>query len=184
MVDTKVVNYGPLTGLIGTWSGDKGTDVAPEPDGTENNNYYESIIFTEASEVTNAESEVLSALHYVQKVHRIEGDKMIHHETGYWMWNQQTNEVIHSLTIPRGVCVLAAGKVNELDSINFEVSAEIDSQDCTLIQSPFMKKNAKLTSYQQQLILSENSLYYKQTMILDIYGKVFEHTDNNTLLRQ
>lgn len=184
MVDRKAVNYGPLTGLIGTWYGDKGKDVAPEPDGTENNNYYETIIFTEASEVTNAESEVLSALHYVQKVHRIEGDKMIHHETGYWMWNQQSNEVIHSLTIPRGVCVLAAGKVKEMDSISFEVSAESDAQERSLIQSPFMNEKAKMTSYQQQLILSENSLYYKQTMMLDIYGKVFEHTDNNTLQRK
>lgn len=26
------VNYGPLTGLIGSWQGDKGIDLAPEPD--------------------------------------------------------------------------------------------------------------------------------------------------------
>ena len=29
------INYGPLTGLIGQWKGDRGIDIAPEPDGTE-----------------------------------------------------------------------------------------------------------------------------------------------------
>ena len=36
-------DYGPLTNLIGTWNGDKGMDIAPEPDGTEHNPYYETI---------------------------------------------------------------------------------------------------------------------------------------------
>ena len=38
--------YGPLTGQIGTWNGDKGMDIAPEPDGTEHNPYYETITYT------------------------------------------------------------------------------------------------------------------------------------------
>ena len=29
------IDYGPLAGLIGTWKGDKGMDVSPEPEGTE-----------------------------------------------------------------------------------------------------------------------------------------------------
>jgi len=29
------IDYGPLAGLIGTWTGSKGLDIAPEPDGTE-----------------------------------------------------------------------------------------------------------------------------------------------------
>ena len=40
------IDYGPLQGLIGDWQGDKGLDVAPEPDGAENNPYYETVVFT------------------------------------------------------------------------------------------------------------------------------------------
>ncbi len=50
------VDYGPLAGLIGVWKGDKGLDVAPEPDGSENNPYHETITFTAIGDVTNAES--------------------------------------------------------------------------------------------------------------------------------
>ena len=64
MTDTKVEDYGPLTGLIGTWEGDKGMDVAPEPDGTENNPYYETITFEAIGELTNAESQCLAGIHY------------------------------------------------------------------------------------------------------------------------
>ena len=39
MSENNDIDYGPLAGLIGVWKGDKGLDVAPEPDGTENNPY-------------------------------------------------------------------------------------------------------------------------------------------------
>ena len=39
MIDEEYIDYGPLALLIGTWEGDKGVDIAPEPDGTENNPY-------------------------------------------------------------------------------------------------------------------------------------------------
>ena len=45
-----------------------GIDIAPEPDGTETNPFYETITFTEADDVTNAESQALVALHYHQIV--------------------------------------------------------------------------------------------------------------------
>ena len=183
-MNNKCVNYGPLTGLLGTWCGNTGKDVAPDPDGIENNNYYETLTFSEASEVTNAELEVLSAVHYVQKVQRIEDDKLIHHETGYWMWNQQTNEIIHSLVIPRGICVLAVGKVSTGDTLIFNVKADCNEGESQLIQSPFMSEKAKLISYTQQMVLSATGLYYDQTMMVDIYGKVVEHTDSNRLQRQ
>ena len=58
------INYGPLKEFIGVWKGDKGMDIAPESDGTEENPYYETIEFTEGGDLTNAESQVLAVLHY------------------------------------------------------------------------------------------------------------------------
>ena len=64
------INYGPLTGLIGTWQGDKGLDVAPEPDGTEENPYYETITYQGIGDVCNAEEQRLVVIHYRQIVRR------------------------------------------------------------------------------------------------------------------
>ena len=40
------IDYGPLAGLVGKWQGDKGMDIAPDPDmAKEENPYFETITF-------------------------------------------------------------------------------------------------------------------------------------------
>ncbi|WP_413699319.1 heme-binding beta-barrel domain-containing protein [Psychromonas sp. KJ10-10] len=178
-------NYGPLTHLIGHWEGNKGEDIAPEPDGTEINSYYENIVFKGIGETENAESQVLSVVFYSQEVRRNTTGKLIHHETGYWLWEQGSDTVMHSLTIPRGMCVLASGPFESTEKKSvLNVSATIEEQDWQIIQSPFMTKNAKMKSYVQQVRVTESSLIYSQTMLLDIYGKEFDHIDNSKLTRK
>lgn len=185
MQDEKIFDYGPLTGLIGTWEGNKGKDLAPEPDGTEINEYHETIIFTPACDLDNAEEEKLSAVHYVQKVQRISTQKVIHQETGYWLWKNGTNQVIHSLTIPRGLCVLAGGTVAEKGKKTvFDVEASSEDKEWFISQTDFLQKKAKTKTYVQKLILDGDTLKYSQTMGLDIYGREFDHTDNNILKRK
>ena len=188
MTEAIKLNYGPLEKLIGTWTGDKGMDIAPEPDGTETNPYYETITFTVADDVTNAEEQLVTALHYRQLVKRKSNDKVFHDETGYWMWDEQAKTVMHSLTIPRGVAVLAGGvydKQKDKDNtVCIEVAADVNSKDWGIVQSPFMQQKARTTKFEQVLNVSDNRLTYSETMILDIYGKIFEHTDNNELTKQ
>lgn len=181
------INYGPLSHLIGVWSGDKGLDVSPEPDGSENNEYYETLTFTEAGDVTNAESQLLSVLYYRQTVQRTSNDEVFHDETGYWMWDEKTDVVMHSLTIPRGVCVLAGGKYDQStdeQSVELEVSAAHDDKKWGIIQSPFMQENALTTDFYHRINVEGNSLSYTETMMINIYGKVFKHTDQNVLTRK
>ncbi|NOX76507.1 MAG: FABP family protein [Gammaproteobacteria bacterium] len=182
------VNYGPLAGLIGVWKGDKGLDVAPEPDGSENTPYHETITFTAIGDVTNAESQVLAVLHYRQIVQRKADDSVFHDETGYWMWDPRTSTIMHSLVIPRAVCVLAGGKYDGADTDNgdvvLEVAANVDDSDWRIIQSPFMQENARTTGFRHRITVNNGKLSYSETIMLDIYGKVFEHTDNNELLLQ
>ncbi|MEH6542674.1 MAG: heme-binding beta-barrel domain-containing protein [Porticoccaceae bacterium] len=188
MGEVEKVNYGPLTELIGVWHGDKGHDVSPEPDGIENSPYYETITFAAAGDVTNAESQLLTALHYRQIVQRKSNDEIFHDQTGYWIWDAERGMVMHSLTIPRAVSVLAGGifngKENEDGKIVLEVSASLDDKNWKIIQSPFMQENASTTKFDQTLIIGNGKLSYSQTMVLDIYGRIFEHTDKNELLRQ
>lgn len=182
------IDYGPLTDLIGTWKGDKGLDVAPEPDGSEDHPYYETIVFEPIGDVTNANSQVLAALHYRQIVTRKSDEEVFHDETGYWMWDANAETVMHSLVIPRAVCVLAggkfSGKTDPEGRVILNVAAGANDPDWQIIQSPFMRDKACTTEFRHEIKVGGGKLSYMETTIVDIYGKVFEHTDQNELTLQ
>ena len=184
MDDTSTVDYGPLTPLIGTWKGDKGMDIAPEPDGTEENPYYETITYTAGGDLSNAKSQKLAVVYYRQIVTRKATNGVFHDQTGYWLWDSKENIIMHGFAIPRAVCVLA-GNTYSKHSKNHEtvldVEAAPDNPDWGIIQSPFMQKNAKTTSFKQMVKIANGKMWYKETTMLDIYGREFEHTDENEL---
>ena len=182
MSDT--VDYGPLESLIGTWQGDKGMDISPEPEGTEESPYYETITFTPIGEVENAESQVLAILRYQQIVRRKSNDEVFHDQTGYWTWDAQEGGVIQSVVIPRGVCVLAGGRYSDTGSpVKLVVSAKLGDPDWGIVQSPFMRDKAKTTAFHHELSIEDGVLSYFETTSLEIYGRTFEHTDENKLTR-
>lgn len=184
MSETNGVDYGPLVHLIGVWQGDKGVDVAPTPDGESNIAYHETIRYQAIGDVTNAGVQTLSVLHYRQIVQRKEDGEVFHDETGYWMWDAGNQQVIHSLTIPRAVCVLAGGDYSrEGESITINVAASVDDPHWNILQSPFMNDNARTIEFRQSLRLSQGRLSFKETTVLDIYGKRFDHTDENELIK-
>ncbi len=180
--------YGPLATLIGTWQGNKGSDVAPEPDGSEKTPYRETITFSEVGDVTNAEQQNLCVLHYRQQVQSEIDDDTIHDQTGYWMWDCENKTIMCSVTIPRAVSVIAggycSGKKTENGDLVLAVSASIDDKDWQIVQAPFMRDNAKTTNFEYRATINGDRLEYSQTIMLDIYGKTFEHTDTNQLIRQ
>lgn len=186
MNEISEVDYGPLASLIGVWQGDKGMDIAPDPDGQEHNPYYESIDYSAVGDVTNAESQTLSVIHYRQIVRHKSDDQVFHDQAGYWMWDSERQLLMHSLIIPRGVCVLAGGQYHgnqaPAGEILIEVQAEVDNPNWTIIQSPFMQGNARTTAFRQSITVGNGKLFYAQTTMVDIYGKVFEHTDQNELI--
>ena len=179
------VDYGPLSKLIGTWKGDKGTDWSPEKEGLNKNVYYETIKFTPVGEVENAEEQQLAVLHYHQVVIDKEDGDAIHNETGYWSWDAESKTVIHSFTIPRGVCVLAGGQYegekDDEGNIVIEVSAQKGSSDWGIIETAFMKSKATTSEFRQKLLISNGKFSYDETTVVEIYGKTFEHTDTNVL---
>lgn len=180
------IDYGPLAGLVGVWRGDSGVDIAPEPDGDENNPYYETITFEAAGDVTNAEEQTLSIVSYHEVVTRKSNDEVFHDQIGYWLWDPATDIVIQTLTIPRAVTLLAGGKATRSDNeIVLDVRASAGDSEWGILQAPFMQAKAKTTAYNHRLTLSGDRLHYSQTTLLDIYGKkAYEHTDENTLERQ
>ena len=185
MSDSNEVDYGPLAALIGVWKGDKGTDIAPEPEGTEVNPYLETLSFSAIGDVTNAGTQTLAVLHYRQIVRRKSDQQVFHDESGYWMWDAASQTIMHSLTIPRGVCILAGGHAPSASDkcITLEVAAAADHPDWHIIQSPFMREKACTTAFRHHITVDGNTLHYVETTMLDIYGKAFEHRDENTLTR-
>lgn len=111
-----MTDYGPLEPLTSRWTGNKGVDVAPEPDGSEQSLYYETIIFEASGNVTNAESQRLAVMRYHQVVQRTSNDEVFHNETGYWLWDAERNIVMRTLSIPRGVSLVAGGTCSTEDS--------------------------------------------------------------------
>ncbi len=176
--------FGPLIPLIGRWQGDGGLDVAPEPDGDSKTPYFETIDIEAVGDVENAESQQLWVLRYHQVVSRKADQCVFHDQVGYWMWDPQTQVIMQSLTIPRGLSLLAGGGVShDGDKSTFKVSAALDNEQWQISQSPFMSNKAKTLAYDITLSVEGDSLEYSQDIILDIYGKHFRHSDNNTLTR-
>ena len=95
---------------------------------------------------------------------------------------------MHSLVIPRAVCVLAGGKYAEAKdktgNVIIEVTANINDKNWNIIQSPFMQENARTTEFRQKISTRNEKLSYTESMIVEIYGDVFEHTDRNDLILQ
>ena len=186
MTEAKPVNYGPLIGLVGTWEGDKGMDVSPEPDGTEENPYYETIVFDAAGDVKNAETQTLAIVRYHQVVTRKSNDEVFHDQIGYWLWDASANTVIQSVNIPRAVAVLAGGVFSgdaKAEEVVLQVKAKRGDDDWGIIQSPFMRDNACTEAFEHRITLRGDRLSYAETTYLQIYGRSFEHTDQNELRR-
>lgn len=176
-------HLGPLKFLVGTWTGQSGKDLSPEPDGTEENTYHETITFTPIGDVDNAEEQELVGVHYHQVVHRTRDGKHLHDQSGYWMWEKESGAVIHSLSIPRGVSVVTEGSAEDTDG-GIRISVATNPEKNHISETSFMAKKAKTLSHSAILEVSNAELHYRQITLVDIYGREFEHIDENTLLKQ
>jgi len=176
------VNYGPLVGLIGTWKSapNGGVDVAPGQAGSTVGKgkpavspYYETIRYTPAGEAVNASEQHLAALYYRQQVFQKSDNKQFHDQTGYLIYDKKAQKVYDTFCIPRAVCVVAEGAPG--------TTMTLKTQSKGVAESQFMLKNASTQAYRVTFTLSGNTLKYKQTTDLQIYGKPFSHTDGDTL---
>ena len=174
---------GPLALLIGKWEGESGADVAPDPDGIEENAYSETLEFKLVGDVSNAEEQDLGILQYEQIVTRKRDKKLIHHQLGYWTWDAESQTICNGFTIPRRVSVLAGGSVEYLnDKMMIFVEAENGSNTWGISEAAFMREKANTKSFSMTLDVEGDQLHYQQTTVVDIYGSQnFEHTDENTL---
>ena len=179
------IDYGPLAQLIGKWIGNKGIDNAPdanaEPDITA---FTDEMTFTVSGPAENAEEQQLVSVKYHHVVRKLENGQIFHDQIGHWIYEKSTNTVMHSLSIPRAVCLLAGGEYKEDNGTSiFNVEAIAGSDSYGIVQSPFMLEKAKTKAFKMNLSVKGNELNYHEVTSLHIYGKDFEHSDKSTLLR-
>ena len=180
------VDYGPIACLVGRWKGQKGMDVSPEPgDGIERTPFHEVMTFDAIGDVTNAQKETLAVVRYHQVVSKQVNDEVFHDQVGYWLYDKSEQRVIHTLSIPRAVSVIAGGQATvENEKTILKVSAELGHADWGIIQSPFMRDNASTQSFSMEMIVHGDHMHYRESTILSIYGnQAFDHRDKSELQR-
>ena len=179
------VDYGPLAQLLGRWIGEKGLDRAPDANADPDNSAFtDELTFTAAGPAENAEEQQLVSVRYHHLVRKLSTGRIFHDQIGHWIYEPSSGLIMHSLSIPRAVCVLAGGNFEKNgESTTFKVRAEAGSDTFGVLQSPFMLEKAKTVAFEMALQVDGDQLDYKETTSLQIYGKGFEHTDKSSLRR-
>lgn len=185
MAQVNLDELGPLEKLVGTFKGTIGDDVAPSDDrGTENNQFHEVIVFTHILPAVNHE-QTLYGLRYHQQVFRHNEEFPFHDQVGYWHWDPKAKIVMQSLTIARGMALLAGGPA-EADSQSLQLKAELGSKTFGIVSNPFLDREFQTVAYEIKIdFLDEDTFSYEQVTQLKIKGRpnLFEHRDKNTLRR-
>ncbi len=184
-VEKHGVDFGPLEALIGKWVGQTGLDIAPnqacEPSECA---FRDELIISPVGDVTNAGEQTLLSVKYHHIVRREDNGTVFHDQIGHWLYEAATGLIMHSLSLPRGVCLLAGGTVStEGNTSVFNVEASADSDTFGITQSPFMKEKARTDGFHMKLTVEGDTLTYRQCTKLHIYGKDFDHIDSSELRR-
>jgi hypothetical protein len=182
-VDT-LKNLGPLRGMAGIWHGQRGLDVKPKADGAKKQAYVEHIELQPIDPQTNG-PQLLYGLRYHTHVVKPDQVKTYHDQVGYWLWEPATGTVIHTLTIPRGQVVMAAGKA-DADTTEFEVVATHASENFGIRSTPFLDHAFKTTDFRIKVTIHPDGTWsYDEDPVLLIRGnpEPFHHRDRNTLTK-
>src|SRR5215467_6497365 len=121
-----LVRLGPLRPLAGVWTGTSGIDTHPIATGGETNQYVERIELQPIDAQTNG-PQLFYGLRYHTHIVKPGEVETFHDQVGYWLWEPAAHTVVHTLAIPRGLVLLAAGSA-EPNAAEFEVSAALGAQ--------------------------------------------------------
>jgi hypothetical protein len=104
---------------------------------------------------------------------------------GYWLWEPAAQTIVHTLAIPRGLVVLAAGTA-EPNATEFEVSATLGSQVHGILSNPFLDSVFQTVSFRMRVTVNDNGTWsYEEHTMMRIPERqdLVDHVDRNTLKR-
>ena len=177
-------NLGPLQRMAGVWRGERGLDVKPKAEGPKKQNFIERIELQPIDPVTNG-PQLLYGLRYHTHITKPDQVKTYHEQVGYWLWEKATETVIHTLTIPRGLVLMASGQTTA-DADQFALEAKEGLQTWGICSTPFLTHAFKTVSFQIRVSYHpDGSWSYAEDTVLKIQGQdaLFHHTDQNALIK-
>ena len=177
-------NLGPLRGMAGIWQGTKGLDVKPKADGPRRQAYVERIELQPIDPQTNG-PQLLYGLRYHTHVTKPDQVKTYHEQVGYWLWEPATGSIIHTLSIPRGLTAMAAGKASA-DAAQFSLVATEGHQHFGICSNPFLEHAFRTVEFRIDVSIHPDGTWsYEEDTVMLIKGQAepFHHTDRNHLAK-
>lgn len=175
-------NLGPLRAMAGIWQGQRGLDVKPKVEGPKKQAFVERIELQPIDPQTNG-PQLLYGLRYHTHITKPDQIKTYHDQVGYWLWEPATETVIHTLTIPRGMVVMASGKAHA-DAKEFELTATHVDPHFGIRSAPFLDHAFKTVEFKIIVRINDDGTWgYEEDTVLKIIGQdeLFHHTDRNLL---
>jgi len=175
-------NLGPLTGMAGIWEGIRGMDVKPKAEGPKKQAYVERIELQPIDPQTNG-PQLFYGLRYHTHITKPDQAKTYHDQVGYWLWEPANGNLIHTLTIPRGMITMASGKANASDK-QFELYAKEDNRCAGISSNAFLNYAFRTVEFRIQVSMHDDGTWsYEQDTVMRIKDQeaLFHHVDNNTL---
>ena len=184
--ENDLANLGPLQHLVGIWEGEKGIDQSPNHDRRVSGQtvFRERMEFEPTGRVQNHQ-QMLYGLRYKTTAWPIGAEKPFHEELGYWLWDRHAKTIIRCFIIPRGVTIIAGGRV-EVDARTWRLTANLGSPTHGICSNEFLHKEFRTERYELVIKLEEpDQLSYSENTMLRIKDnpKIFNHTDSNSLER-
>ncbi len=173
---------GPLTGMAGIWEGIRGLDVKPKAEGPKKQAYVERIELQPIDPQTNG-PQLLYGLRYHTHITKPDQVKTYHDQVGYWLWEPATENIIHTLTIPRGMITMATGSAKP-DAKEFELFAKEDDRCAGISSIPFLDYAFRTVEFRIKVSINLDGTWsYEQDTVMKIkdQSELFHHVDNNTL---
>ena len=179
-----LANLGPLTAMAGIWTGTRGLDVSPKPEGPEKQAYIERIELQPIDAQTNG-PQLFYGLRYHTRIVKPDAVETFHDQVGYWLWEPATRSVIQMLAIPRAQIAMAGGTA-EPDATAFELRAELGSATFGICSGPFLDRAFRTIEYRIRVAIhSDGTWSYDEDTVMLVRGRTepFHHRDRATLTK-
>ncbi len=177
-------NLGPLTGMAGTWEGNRSLDTNPKAEGPERQVFVEHIELQPIDPQTNG-PQLFYGLRYHTHIVKPGEVETYHDQVGYWLWEPATETVIHTLTIPRGQVALAMGKAAK-DAKAFELVAARGATTNGICSQPFLEYAFKTLEFRIKVTIYPDGTWgYEEDTTLEVRGQAepFHHTDRSIMTK-
>src|SRR5262249_39881523 len=170
--------------MAGIWEGRRSLDVNPKAEGPEEQAFVERIELHAIDPQTNG-PQLFYGLRYHTHIVKPGEVETFHDQVGYWLWEPAARTVVHTLAIPRGQVLLAAGTA-EPGATEFEVTAALGAEDYGILSNPFLNAAFRTVSFRIRVTVHNDGTWsYEEHTQLRIPDRqeLVDHVDRNTLTR-